>query len=249
MPYSEVLKSTYSYHVLRIVEGIPLSKKISRTRSCLDTPSHADPSLTYHISTLVIMEISVFVESAKICLAWFDQCLFNITFRWLNQIPRSVELLIQMVPRMTKMRHLQLRYYLSSNDSIIPLRSLTPAMLLYDYANHRLKLVQMTEARKYMIQLQVLLLVPHLNSSSLPHLLCYISLHYSLGYWWIGAEINSMEVYKAVYDRSIKDPDGFWSEMANKYVNWFSPFTQVRHGYAHRSQYSHMPSSLSISHH
>ena len=29
------------------------------------------------------------------------------------------------------------------------------------------------------------------------------------------AHIKSMDEYKRMYDRSIKDPDGFWGEVAN----------------------------------
>jgi acetyl-CoA synthetase len=35
------------------------------------------------------------------------------------------------------------------------------------------------------------------------------------------AHIKSFEEYKKMYDRSIKDPDGFWGEMATKELHWF----------------------------
>jgi len=40
------------------------------------------------------------------------------------------------------------------------------------------------------------------------------------------AVVSSMEQYQQIYDRSLKDPDGFWSEQAQA-VDWFSPWKQV----------------------
>jgi acetyl-CoA synthetase len=40
------------------------------------------------------------------------------------------------------------------------------------------------------------------------------------------AAVSSMEQYQKLYDRSIKDPDGFWAEQAQA-VDWFSPWKQV----------------------
>ncbi len=34
------------------------------------------------------------------------------------------------------------------------------------------------------------------------------------------AFVNSWEQYKELYDRSIKDPEGFWAEQAEKYLSW-----------------------------
>jgi acetyl-CoA synthetase len=34
------------------------------------------------------------------------------------------------------------------------------------------------------------------------------------------AFINSWDQYKELYDRSVKDPDGFWAEQARKYLKW-----------------------------
>src|SRR5262252_10519049 len=34
--------------------------------------------------------------------------------------------------------------------------------------------------------------------------------------------------YRAMYERSIKDPHGFWAE-AGKRIDWFKPFTKVKH--------------------
>ena len=33
--------------------------------------------------------------------------------------------------------------------------------------------------------------------------------------------------YKAMYDRSIQDPEGFWAEQANHYLDWYQPFGKV----------------------
>ena len=41
------------------------------------------------------------------------------------------------------------------------------------------------------------------------------------------AHVASMEEYKAMYDRSIQDPDGFWSEMAERFT-WFKKWDRVR---------------------
>ena len=42
-----------------------------------------------------------------------------------------------------------------------------------------------------------------------------------------GALIQSMEQYQEIYDRSIRDRDGFWTEMANTYIDWMEPFHTV----------------------
>ena len=33
--------------------------------------------------------------------------------------------------------------------------------------------------------------------------------------------------YRAMYDRSLADPDGFWAEQAQR-IHWFKPFTKVK---------------------
>ncbi|HUO83768.1 MAG TPA: acetyl-coenzyme A synthetase N-terminal domain-containing protein, partial [Thermoanaerobaculia bacterium] len=38
-----------------------------------------------------------------------------------------------------------------------------------------------------------------------------------------GAHINSMEEYQRMYRRSIDDPQGFWREQAENYLDWFHP--------------------------
>ncbi|MDO6461975.1 acetate--CoA ligase [Granulosicoccaceae sp. 1_MG-2023] len=40
------------------------------------------------------------------------------------------------------------------------------------------------------------------------------------------ANINA-EQYKEMYARSVKDPDGFWAEQAEKYITWFKPWDSV----------------------
>ncbi|MDX5151721.1 MAG: acetyl-coenzyme A synthetase N-terminal domain-containing protein, partial [Acidiferrobacterales bacterium] len=33
--------------------------------------------------------------------------------------------------------------------------------------------------------------------------------------------------YKEMYQRSMDDPEGFWSEQANQYLDWYEPFKKV----------------------
>src|SRR5438094_7873479 len=40
------------------------------------------------------------------------------------------------------------------------------------------------------------------------------------------AHIKSEQEYEALYQRSLSDPEGFWSEVAQK-LDWFKPFTKV----------------------
>ncbi|MBP1742103.1 MAG: Acs, partial [Deltaproteobacteria bacterium] len=35
------------------------------------------------------------------------------------------------------------------------------------------------------------------------------------------ARLKSMDEYKKMWERSIKDPTGFWGEMASKHIDWF----------------------------
>ena len=37
------------------------------------------------------------------------------------------------------------------------------------------------------------------------------------------AHIRSMDEYREMYERSIKDPQGFWKEQASEYLDWFHP--------------------------
>ena len=41
------------------------------------------------------------------------------------------------------------------------------------------------------------------------------------------AYVKSMEDYRKMYERSIKDPEGFWGEMAKDFT-WFKPWTKVK---------------------
>jgi len=43
-----------------------------------------------------------------------------------------------------------------------------------------------------------------------------------------GALVGSLAEYHALYDRSIADPDGFWTDMANRHLAWMAPFGKVR---------------------
>ena len=40
------------------------------------------------------------------------------------------------------------------------------------------------------------------------------------------ARIGSFDKYRALYDRSISDPDGFWAEQAER-INWFKRWDKV----------------------
>ncbi len=33
--------------------------------------------------------------------------------------------------------------------------------------------------------------------------------------------------YRAMYERSVKDPDGFWADQAREFLTWFKPWTKV----------------------
>jgi acetyl-CoA synthetase len=45
-----------------------------------------------------------------------------------------------------------------------------------------------------------------------------------------GAFHVDAEQYKALYARSISDPDGFWAEQARSTLTWFRDFKEVRGG-------------------
>ena len=44
------------------------------------------------------------------------------------------------------------------------------------------------------------------------------------------AVVGSMERYRELYERSVKDPEGFWGEMATEHLEWMEPFTSVLSG-------------------
>ncbi len=41
------------------------------------------------------------------------------------------------------------------------------------------------------------------------------------------AYISGMDAYKKLWKRSVEDPDGFWSEIASEYVEWFKKWDKV----------------------
>jgi acetyl-CoA synthetase len=41
------------------------------------------------------------------------------------------------------------------------------------------------------------------------------------------ANVQGMEGYRALYDRAAADPEGFWSELAEREMHWFEKWTQV----------------------
>jgi acetyl-CoA synthetase len=41
------------------------------------------------------------------------------------------------------------------------------------------------------------------------------------------AYISGMDAYKKLWERSIKDPEKFWSEVASEYVTWFKKWDKV----------------------
>ncbi|MDI6616688.1 MAG: acetyl-coenzyme A synthetase N-terminal domain-containing protein, partial [Syntrophaceae bacterium] len=41
------------------------------------------------------------------------------------------------------------------------------------------------------------------------------------------AHIKGKEAYEKLYKRSIEDPEGFWSEIADEYVTWFKKWNKV----------------------
>ena len=46
----------------------------------------------------------------------------------------------------------------------------------------------------------------------------------------IGSHINSMSVYKKIYDQSIQDPNKFWSDRGSSMLDWIQPFHTVHTG-------------------
>ena len=45
-----------------------------------------------------------------------------------------------------------------------------------------------------------------------------------------GAHVSSMEQYKAMYKRSVEDPEGFFSEFADKHLTWIRKYDSVQGG-------------------
>ena len=50
------------------------------------------------------------------------------------------------------------------------------------------------------------------------------------------AHVKSFEEYQKLYERSIKDPEGFWGEVAKATIDWFKPFTKVRQFDFHKAE-------------
>ena len=44
--------------------------------------------------------------------------------------------------------------------------------------------------------------------------------------WAERAHLND-DQYKAMYARSIEDPEGFWAEQAEQFVHWFKKWDKV----------------------
>src|SRR5579884_2203602 len=40
------------------------------------------------------------------------------------------------------------------------------------------------------------------------------------------AHIKSMDEYREIYQRSIREPEKFWSDLAREELSWFQPFTR-----------------------
>ena len=45
--------------------------------------------------------------------------------------------------------------------------------------------------------------------------------------WTINAHINSLNKYKEIYNKSIEEPDAFWSDIAKR-ITWYKPWEKVR---------------------
>ena len=45
--------------------------------------------------------------------------------------------------------------------------------------------------------------------------------------WTVNAHINSLVKYKEIYNKSIEDPDAFWSDIAKR-ITWYKPWEKVR---------------------
>ena len=45
--------------------------------------------------------------------------------------------------------------------------------------------------------------------------------------WTVNAHINSIDKYEEMYNKSIEDPDAFWSDIAKR-ITWYKPWEKVR---------------------
>jgi len=50
------------------------------------------------------------------------------------------------------------------------------------------------------------------------------------------ARLKSMDEYKKMWERSIKDPTGFWGEMASKHIDWFKKWDGAVEGYSFKDK-------------
>ena len=44
---------------------------------------------------------------------------------------------------------------------------------------------------------------------------------------WVARAWIDEKAYRSLYDRSIRDPDGFWGEIGRR-VDWIKPYTRVK---------------------
>ena len=42
-----------------------------------------------------------------------------------------------------------------------------------------------------------------------------------------GAWIPDMESYRAMWERSVREPEAFWDEQAKEHLHWFKPYDRV----------------------
>jgi acetyl-CoA synthetase len=50
------------------------------------------------------------------------------------------------------------------------------------------------------------------------------------------ARLKSLEEYKKMWERSIKDPEGFWGEMATQHIDWFKKWTGAVEEYSFKDK-------------
>ncbi|MDE0830874.1 MAG: AMP-binding protein, partial [Vicinamibacterales bacterium] len=51
-----------------------------------------------------------------------------------------------------------------------------------------------------------------------------------------GAHVKSLDEYRALYDRSVADPEGFWAEQADERITWFEKWHTVREYDFHKAE-------------
>ena len=50
------------------------------------------------------------------------------------------------------------------------------------------------------------------------------------------AHVKSLDEYRAIYDRSVCDPEGFWAEQAEQRITWFKKWHTVRQYDFHKAE-------------